>query len=112
MAEPCNRQFRLDLIFQKQARFVPGLEAVGIWDNRNLIGHCFDYRGCLKAKAAIPLSTVSPTNRCNKLSERLRWGSIEEGFSWPFVELSGDGVEACMAGCLDIPNGRTPPTPR
>jgi len=40
-----------------------------------------------------PLSTVVSTDRCNTLGEGLRWRSIEQGLSGPFVELPGDGAE-------------------
>jgi hypothetical protein len=43
------------------------------------------------------LVAVGSTDRCNTLGERLGWGSIEQGFSWPFVELSGDGAELGLA---------------
>ena len=44
-----------------------------------------------------PLCAVGSTDRCNTLGELLRWGLIEQGLSWPFVELSGDGAELGLA---------------
>jgi hypothetical protein len=42
-------------------------------------------------------SPESSTDRRNTLGEGLRWGSIEQGLSWPFVELPGDGAELGLA---------------
>jgi hypothetical protein len=46
---------------------------------------------------SVKLCAVGSTDRSNTLGEGLCWGSIEQGFSWPFVELSGDGTELGLA---------------
>jgi hypothetical protein len=40
---------------------------------------------------------VGSTDRCNTLSELLRWGLVEQGLSGALVELARDGAELGLA---------------
>ena len=51
----------------------------------------------IRAAAERPLRVVGSTDRCNTLGKRLRRRLVEQGFSWPLVELPGDSAELGLA---------------
>jgi len=48
------------------------------------------------AKSSLVLSAVDSIDRCNTLSELLRWGLILQGLAWPFIQLTGNCAQFCL----------------